>query len=82
MDDEASAADGQQQVTVIFRKPVMPGTPEAEAQGCLCRFEINMEAAFVAAVHGNKDETMVVIAKDCPVHEIVSKPMDDVIGEQ
>ena len=34
MDDEMSAADEPQQVTVVYRKPfVRPGTPQARAQG-------------------------------------------------
>ena len=42
VDDEISAADEPQQVTVVFRNPVVrPGTPKAQAQGCLCRFESN-----------------------------------------
>ena len=44
MDDEMSTADKPQQVTVVFRKRVRPGTPEAQAQGCLCRFESNLAA--------------------------------------
>lgn len=79
----SSAEDKPQQVTVIFRQPVvMPGTPEAEAHGCRCRFEVNMEAAFLAKERGHKDETIVVIAKDCPLHQIVDKPMDDVLGDE
>jgi hypothetical protein len=78
----ASAANEPQQVSVFFRRPVMPGTSDAEAVGCRCRFEVNMEAAFLAKDRGHKDETIVVIAKDCPIHEIVSKPMDDVLGER
>jgi hypothetical protein len=82
MSDEASAAGEPEQMTIIFRKPVVrPGTPEAQAHGCLCRFEINMEAAFLAAEHGPEDETIVVIHKDCPLHKIVRKPMDDALGE-
>lgn len=82
MSDKTSAADESQQVTVIFREPIVrPGTPEAQAHGCLCRFESNMAAAFLAADQDHKDETIVVIHKDCPVHKIVSKPMDDALGE-
>jgi hypothetical protein len=81
MSDETSAAGEPDQVTVIFREPIVrPGTPEAHAAGCLCRFEINMEAAFLAAEQGREDETIVVIHKDCPLHKIVSKPLDDAIG--
>ncbi len=81
MGDEMSAAGEPQQVTVVFRKPVVrPGTPEAQAQGCLCRFESNMEAGFLAAERGYKDEVIVVIHEDCPLHKIVRKPMDDVLG--
>ena len=83
MSDETSAADESQQVTVIFREPIVrPGTLEAQAQGCLCRFESNMEAAFLAAdLEGHEGETIVVIHKDCPLHKIVTKPMDDALGE-
>jgi len=50
------AADKPQQVTVVFRKPVVqPGTPEAHAQGCLCRFESNMQAGFLTAGRGSED---------------------------
>jgi hypothetical protein len=43
------AADEQDQVAVVFRQPaVRPGTPEARAAGCLCRFESNMEAGFLS----------------------------------
>ena len=38
-----------------------------------------MNAAFYAADHGYED-TILVISKECPVHEIIDKPMDDVIG--
>jgi hypothetical protein len=82
MSDETSAAGKPEQVTVIFRQPIVrPGTPEAQAQGCLCRFESNMEAAFLAAERGHEDETIVVIHQDCPLHKIVTKPMDDALGE-
>ena len=58
-------------------------TPEAQAAGCLCRFEINMEAAFLAAESSEvaDDETIVVIHKDCPLHRIAQKPMDDAVGD-
>lgn len=70
-----------QQVTVVFRKPVVqPGTPEAEAQGCLCSFESNMQAGFLTAERGYEDEVIVVIHEDCPLHEIMRKPMDDALG--
>lgn len=63
-------------------KPIVrPCTPEAQAQGCLCRFESNLEAAFLAAERGHEDETIVVIYQDCPLHKIVTKPMDDALGE-
>lgn len=71
-------------VTVVFRQPfVRPGTPEAQEAGCLCRFEINMEAAFLAAESSDvpDDETIVVIAPGCPLHKIVRKPMDDAPGD-
>lgn len=68
--------DEPEQVTIIFKKPVVrPGTPEAQAAGCLCRFEVNMEAAFLAKDLGRED-TIVVIARDCPLHEIVNKPRE------
>jgi hypothetical protein len=60
---------------------VRPGTPEAQAQGRLCRFESNMEAAFLPAERGHEDETIVVIHQDCPLHKIVTKPTDDALGE-
>ena len=83
MDDELSGADVPQQVTVVFRKPlVRPGTPEAQAQGCLCRFESNMAAGFLAAERGYEDEVLVVIHKDCPLHKIIPKPIEDVLGDQ
>ena len=66
--DNAMNADGPQQVTVIFRKPVRPGTPEAQAQGCRCSFESNMAAGFVTAERGDQDNVMVVINEDCPLH--------------
>lgn len=60
-----------EQVSIVFRKPVRPGTPEAQAQGCLCRFESNMAAGFLVAERGIEDEIIVVIHKDCPLHKIV-----------
>lgn len=72
MSDEMTPEDEPEQVTVVFRKPVVrPGTPEAEALGCLCRFESNMEAGFLSAELGHEDEVIVVIHKDCPLHKIV-----------
>lgn len=83
VDDEISAADKPQQVTIVFRNPVArPGTPEAHAQGCLCRSESNMHAGFLAAERKFEDEVIVVIHKDCPLHKILRKPMDDVLGDQ
>ena len=82
MNDETSAADEPQQMTVVFRQPVVrPGTPEAQAQGCLCRFESNMAAGFLAAERGHEEEVIVVIHKDCPLHKIIRKPMDDALGD-
>jgi hypothetical protein len=82
VDDEVSAAD-EPQITVVFHNPVVrPGTSEAQARGCLCRFESNMEAGFLAAERGYENKTIVVIHEDCPLHKIVRKPMDDVLGEQ
>jgi hypothetical protein len=78
-----SAAAKPQQVTIVFRNPVVrPGTPEAHAQGCLCRSESNMQAGFLTAECGFEDEVIVVIHKDCPLHKIVRKPMDDVLSDQ
>jgi hypothetical protein len=82
LDEEKSAAGEPQPVTVIFRKPVRPGTPEAEALGCLCRFESNLAAGFASAERGDEDSVMVVIHDDCPIHEIIRKPMDDVLGHE
>jgi hypothetical protein len=77
--EEMNAAEPP--VSIVFRKPVRPGTPEAEAAGCLCRFETNLAAGFLSAERGDEDEVIVVIHQDCPVHEIISKPMDDVLGD-
>lgn len=83
MDDEMSTAGEPQQVTVVFRQPIVrPGTPEAQVQGCLCRFESNMAAGFLSAERGYEDEVIVVIHQDCPLHKIVRKPMDDVLGNE
>lgn len=82
MTDEMSAAGKPQQVTVILRQPIVrPSTPEAQAQACLCRLESNIEAAFLAAERGHEDETIVMAHQDFPLHKIVSKPMDDALGE-
>jgi predicted methyltransferase len=84
MDDEPSAAD-RPEVLIVFREPVVrPGTPEAQAQGCLCRFETNMAAAFLAAERGdlNEGRTIVVIHEDCPLHQIIRDPTDDVLGTE
>jgi hypothetical protein len=79
--DETSAADEPQQVTVVFRLPVVPpGTPEAQARGCLCGYESNMAAGFLTAERGYEDEVLIVIHKDCPLHKIICKPMDDALG--
>ncbi|HTU73107.1 MAG TPA: hypothetical protein VMG38_06270 [Trebonia sp.] len=79
MDDETSSAN-EPQVIIVFREPVVrPGTPEAQAQGCLCRFESNLEAGFLAAERGDLDKgrTIMVIHQDCPLHEIIREPADD-----
>jgi hypothetical protein len=76
----AGDGDEPQELTVVFRKRVRPGTPEAEAVGCLCRFETNLEAGFLAS-ELDDGNVILIIHKDCPVHEIVRKPMDDAIGE-
>jgi hypothetical protein len=82
MNDETSPAGEPQPVTIVFREPVVqPGTPDAQALGCLCRFESNMAAGFLAAEHGY-DGTIVVIHEDCPLHEVIRKPMDDVLGTE
>jgi hypothetical protein len=79
---DASPEREPQAVTLFFREPfVRPGSPEAQAQGCLCRFESNMNAAFLAAERGYED-TIVVIHKDCPLHKVINKPMDDALGDQ
>jgi hypothetical protein len=80
--DDKSIETDEPQVTVVFREPIVrPGTPEAQAQGCLCRFESNMEAGFLTAERGEKDRVIVVIHDDCPLHEIIRKPMDDALGD-
>jgi hypothetical protein len=82
VDDKMSAADEPQQVTVVFRRPVVPpGTPEAQARGCLCGFESNMAAGFLTAERGYENEVLVVIHRDCPLHKIISKPLDDALGD-
>jgi hypothetical protein len=71
-----------EQVTIVFREPaVRPGTPEAQAHGCLCRFETNMAAGFLAAERGYEGRTIVVIHEDCPLHKVIRKPMDDALGD-
>ena len=66
-----------EQVTVVFRKPVVrPGTPEAQEHGCLCRFESNLVAGVLSAELEDRGEVIVVIHKDCPLHEVISKPTD------
>lgn len=80
--NEGKSMNGEepQQVSIVFRKPyVRPGTPEAEEAGCLCSFERNMAAGFLSPVPGHEGETIVVIHKDCPLHEVTNKPMDDVL---
>jgi hypothetical protein len=80
----SDADNAPQQVTVVFRQPIVrPGTPEAQEAGCLCRFESNMRAAFLAAESDEvpDDQMLVVIHKDCSLHEIISKPMDDALGD-
>jgi hypothetical protein len=77
-----AAPELREQWTFVFRKPlVRPGTPEAEAAGCLCRFETNMEAAFLPPKPGHEDEVIVVIKEGCPLHRIIKKPMDDALGD-
>jgi hypothetical protein len=41
-----------------------------------------MEAAFLSAERGDEDMTIMVIHEKCPLHKIIRKPMDDVIGGQ
>jgi hypothetical protein len=38
-----------------------------------------VNVAFYAAGHAYED-TILVISKECPVHEVIDKPTDDVIG--
>ena len=77
-DTPGAGADEPQTVSIVFREPyVRPGTPEAERAGCLCRFESNMAAAFMSPMPGHEDETIIVINKDCPLHKIISNPIDD-----
>ena len=79
---DAAAAGEPQQVTVVFREPyVRPGTPEAEAAGCLCRFREQHGGGIPVPDTGNEDEVIVVSHKDCPLHEIINKPMDDALGD-
>jgi len=78
MDDKMNES---KPLTILFRKPVRPGTPEAQEQGCLCRFESNMQAGFLPPQPGHEGEVIVVIHQDCPIHEIIDKPMDDALGE-
>ena len=83
MDDETSnkARDPRQAVTIKFKPPITrPGTPEAHRHGCLCRFESNLQAAFLSAKRPDED-VLVVIHDDCPIHQIVRAPMDDAIGK-
>lgn len=79
MTDPSPEGSPQDEVAIFFHKPVRPGTPEAQAEGCLCRFEVNMNAAFLAADRG-LDGTFLVINKQCPVHEIIGRLADDGTG--
>lgn len=63
-------------VTVVFKEPYCrPGSPEAHRHGCLCGFETNLRASLVAAER-NPDTVLVVIHKDCPLHEIIRGPVE------
>lgn len=67
-------------VLIVFQEPAMrPGTSEAQARGCLCRFESNLAAGFLAAERGHTDRgtTIVVIHEDCPLHQIIRDPTED-----
>lgn len=82
--DETSETN-RPQVIIVYQEPaVRPGTSEAQARGCLCRFETNLAAGFLAAERGYPDKgtTIVVIHKDCPIHRVISEPTDDVSGDQ
>jgi hypothetical protein len=51
----SGAADEPDQVAVVFRQPAgRPGTPEARAAGCLCRFGSNIGAGFLSAGSGHE----------------------------
>jgi hypothetical protein len=41
-----------------------------------------MRAGFVSAERGYEDELIVVIHKDCPLHKVIEKPLDDALGDQ
>jgi hypothetical protein len=43
---------------------------------------MNYRPGFLTAERGYEDEVIVVIHKDCPLHKIVRKPMDDVLEDQ
>jgi hypothetical protein len=82
MDDATNETD-RPHVLIVFQEPaVRPGTPEAQARGCLCRFETNLAAGFLAAERGYTDQgtTIIVIHKDCPLHKIINDPTGDVPG--
>jgi hypothetical protein len=40
-----------------------------------------MAVGFRSAECGYEDEVIIVIHQDCPLHKIVRKPMDDVLGD-
>jgi len=48
---------------------------------CRCRFESNMAVGFLSAERGDEDTITVVIHRDCPLHKVISKPMDDALDD-
>jgi hypothetical protein len=72
-------------VAVYFRSdpPLRPGTAEAQRSGCTCRFESNLAAGFLSAERaerGDGDDVVLVIAKDCPLHEVIGLDPEDASG--
>jgi hypothetical protein len=47
-----AAAEPDQAAVVLCQPTVRPGTPEARADGWLCRSESTMEAGFRGPAHG------------------------------
>ncbi len=68
-------SEPEQMVTIRFRQPrVRPGTPEAARHGCLCSFERNLQGELMS--DRLDDNVIVVIHKDCPLHEVIKCPID------